>query len=211
MPGVVVWVYYEGNDLVDLNVEAGARWLRAYLKPEHRQLLAERCAVVDSLYARWLDSLIAAGPPRVAQVSRMGALMHDVPRLTMLRGQLRFGVLFPQKESAIGLLPDILARANADVAAWGGKLVVAYVPAYRRYQLWGGDGHRGRAELIRTLRSQRIPLVDLTPVVGAEKDPRALWAHTRGHFNAKGYRLAGKAIARAIDSLRAVPSRAPAP
>jgi hypothetical protein len=199
-PPIVVWVYYEGNDLWDLGRELEREWLVDYLRPEHAQGLASRHPEVDASYRMWIDSLVAAesvvagatSPPPPAWSPR------DIASLTSLRALTRFKVLFPSRGSSLGRLPEVLIRARDDVAAWGGTLFVAYMPAYDRYDALVGEAIAGRRDLVAFADSAGIPLIDIDQALRAAGDPRTLWASPRGHLGPEGYRVAADAIARAV-------------
>ena len=198
-PPVVVWVYYEGNDLWDLSRERERAWLTAYLDPTHAQGLAKHRAEVDAAYRRWVDSLVAAEsfaagatvqPPRWSP--------RDLPSFASLRAITRFAVRFPSRESPLGDLPRVLERARDDVAAWGGTLVLAYMPAYERYDALVGEPIDGKEELEAFAARAEIPFVDLDEALRGTGDPRDLWASPRGHLSAEGYRVAATAIGAAV-------------
>jgi hypothetical protein len=201
-PPIVAWVYYEGNDLPELEEEKRAPWLLDYLDPRHSQALALNRESVDRRYGLWLDSIIGLGP-QDAPEPRLTELLARAPRLWTIRALLRFGVLFPNKHSSLGSLPQILERAKWDVEGWGGRMIVVYIPAYARYAVWAGEGQRGREELLRLVEDLGLPIVDLDPGFRETGDPRDLWTHPQGHLTPAGYRTAAEAMARAIDSLQA--------
>jgi lysophospholipase L1-like esterase len=199
-PRFVVWIYYEGNDLWDLQREAEREWLRAYLDEAHSQRLAESRTAVDPRYRAWIDSLvavesIAAGATRTPPDA---SLLADALHLRSLRRLARFGVLSPTRESPLGLLPDVLLRARDDVAAWGGRLIVAYMPAYERYAAVVGEALPGRRELLSFAETNAIRVIDLHGAFSASGDPKALWTSPQGHLGPDGYAVAARAIAAAL-------------
>jgi lysophospholipase L1-like esterase len=199
-PAVVVWVYYEGNDLWDLAREAQRDWLTAYLEPDHTQSLVANQAEVDGAYRAWIDSLAAAEDVAAGAAAQAlpGWSPRDVVTFTSLRAMWRFKVLVPSREPALGRLPEVLTQARSDVAAWGGRLYVAYMPAYERYDALVGEAVAGRRELTAFADSAGIPFIDLDAALRAAGDPRELWASPRGHLSPEGYRVAADAIADAI-------------
>jgi lysophospholipase L1-like esterase len=200
-PRVVVWIYYEGNDLWDLGREEQRAWLTAYLDPMHRQGLAAHPTEVDAAYRSWIDSLVAVESVHGgAKAPATGWSLRDLPSFASLRAITRFGVRFPSRESALGGLPRVLARAHEDVAGWGGRLFLAYMPAYERYDALVGEPFPGKDELKDFAARSGIPFVDLDEAFRAMGDPRDLWASPRGHLSVEGYRVAAEAIARAVES-----------
>lgn len=201
---VVVWDYYEGNDLTDLRVESGRDWLTAYLDPGYDQRLDAKRPAIDTQYESWLDSLIALGPgPVTGHVEARGPvqLVRDALRLRTLRTLAHFGVHFPRRQSVLGSLPGVLSRANDDVSSRGGRLLLVYIPSYARYDTWFGEGPPGHDELSRFAQEERIPMIDLDSAFRATGDPRSLWSNPRGHLNEAGYEIVAGSIAAALDSL----------
>ena len=201
-PPVVVWVYFEGNDLWDLGRETARPGLRAYLEPGHAQGLVQARASVDARYRAWIDSLVrvesvAAGATRSPD---RPALLEDVLQLRALRRVARFGVPFPSR-APLGILPDVLRRANADVAAWGGRLVLVYMPAYERFATLIGEGVGGRRELLAFAEAEGIPFVDVTNAFAEHGDPRSLWHDAQSHPRPEAYALAAEAIERVLAAL----------
>lgn len=202
-PPVVVWVYFEGNDLWDLGRERERPWLLAYLEPGHAQGLFWAREAVDARYRVWIDSLVhaesvAAGATRPPD--RPG-LLGDVLQLRSLRGVARFGVPFPSR-APLGILPEVLRRANADVAAWGGRLVLVYMPAYERFATLVGEGVGGRRELLAFAEAEDVPVVDVTEAFAESRDPRSLWYSSQSHPRPEAYALAAEAIERGLAGVR---------
>jgi hypothetical protein len=116
-----------------------------------------------------------------------------------LRRLVGFGVPFPTHEENIDLLTEVLIRARDDVDAWGGRLVLAYLPAFERYSPHVGADSTGHKEILRSAVEAGITVVDLDEaLVAATEDPRSLWTGAEGHLNGEGYRVVSEAIARAV-------------
>jgi hypothetical protein len=198
-PAVVAWIYYEGNDLYDLSGETPVGWLRAYLEPGYSQGLADQAESINAQYRVWLDSLmLAVGDGRAEQGNRYVDALTAVPRFRHLRAAARLGVSFPSRASPLGLMPSILMRAKADVEAWGGRLVLVYLPGYARYDVLLGEAHAGKRELLAAARDLGLQVVDLDPVFRASVEPRALWTSASGHLSPAGYELVAGALADAL-------------
>jgi hypothetical protein len=128
--------------------------------------------------------------------------LRDILTMGARRALVPVSVPLPGSGASIGLLPTILARANAEVRGWGGELVVVYMPAYLRYRTVIGDPFPERALVLAELRAQGIRVVDLYERFGQEPNPKALWVTPRSHLTVRGYHLAASAIARSLDSSR---------
>lgn len=200
-PPVVVWLFYEGNDLYDLSRASQRGWLTAYLDPAHSQGLPARQRALDEQYGAWIDSVLAAGPPPPSSSGSNLALIRQSLTLSTLRRLVGFGVIFPSRKSPIGIYPSVLKQGLGDVRTWDGSLILAYLPSYGRYRTVIGEGVPGKREILESARMLGIPVVDLDVAFRSHGDPRSLWAHPRGHLNEDGYALVVAEIGRAIERL----------
>ncbi len=203
-PPYVVWVFYEGNDLIDLAEES--RWpaLTAYLEPGYRLGLPESQAPVD----RWLsDELTRAFEEQeVLEASASPESDADEPirlrevlTLTRLRAALSFGVGFPTPEP-LGSLPEVLEAGVNTVSSWGGRVVFVYLPEYRRYRLLGSQFIEGKDEFMALGERLGVEVLDLTEAFESDVGgPTSLWSHPRGHLSARGYEVAATAVANFVE------------
>lgn len=204
-PRTVLWVYYEGNDLIDLSLEEGDEVLPRYLDAGFTQDLMARQPELDRLIAAHLDSLMASAgdagvgvwsPP--VQPSFLGILRTSL-RMSALRDMLGVGSLVPRKGSSLRSLPAVLAEAKRTVESWDGRLVVAYLPAYRRFHAWIGEAHHGHAEFLAVADSLGLQAVDLVAAFEETGDPKSLWAHPQGHLSPEGYAFVADVLVGRLD------------
>jgi len=206
-PRTVLWVYYEGNDLQDLQLEESDDLLGRYLQPGFSQGLTSRQASIDSLLARYVDSLmVSRGAADVGMlaplaVPRHSEILRGGLRVSALRRVAGVGALVPRRGSSIGSLPQVLEEAKRTAESWGGELVLVYLPGYQRFYSWLGDPFRGRNEVLATAESLGIEMIDLVPAFQKTGDPRGLWAHPRGHLSAEGYSYVADVITKGLATL----------
>lgn len=203
-PRVVVWIYYEANDLSDFEDELASALLRRYLDSAYRADLAAHQATIDGWLIPRLDSAYeearspaaASAPEQAPDRSLLGLL-----KLRRLRGALGFPVAFPEPVP-VGRFADVLRLARDLVAGWGGTTLFVYLPAYARYRFLGGEAMAGRDAVLATADSLGIPLLDLHAYfLATVPDPRDLWVHPNGHLSARGYAVVADAIASRIAPL----------
>ena len=123
-------------------------------------------------------------------------------RFSSLRGLLGIELSLPSPGTKLGRLPEVLARAQADVESWGGQMVFVYLPTQARYRTRLGDVFAGRAEILALAEERGIPVVDLHPVFAGTGDPRAFWRGPTSHLSPEGYRLVSDSIAAAVARIR---------
>lgn len=200
-PLVVHWLFYEGNDLLDLESERKTL-VTGYLDTGYSQLLSERRTVVNTAMKRWADSTLAAyrAPGPVAKARAFITLRKLRTATGLYRGPKQ-----PESRDeteSLELLEQVLRTARDETQSWNGELRLVYLPERRRFNKRTrpvrGENHdpvavhravSGIAERL------GIPIVDASVAFAATRDPRALWNDRRYHYNAAGYRIVADAIA----------------
>ena len=203
-PKRVYWLFYEGNDLVDIKSERETLLLR-YLSPDFNQNLLARRGSVDSAIVRFADSLLSAyQSPTSSQKIESFMLLRKLRTATGLYRSPAFDQGDEKAEAQI--LESVLSLARTDAESWGGELRLVYLPERRRFNRNTapvvGESHDPvvvQQRIRRIVYRLGIPMIDVASVFAAEKDPASLWNARRYHYNAAGYALVAKAI---IDDLR---------
>ena len=198
-PEVVLWVYFEGNDLVgDLQFEMKSKFLMKYLREELSQDLINRQKEIDSNLIEYINEKVLAQE----QVEKKSyRVIHDllgILRLLNLRVKIRFDNSFVDMDADLKpIFGDILRKARDRVVQWGGKLYFVYLPANIRYA--GGHQDLGslysRDDILSLVKGLDIPVIDIhEKVLLNHPDPNALFIRKDAHYNEKGYSLLANAI-----------------
>src|SRR5262249_11818634 len=153
-PKVVLWFYYEGNDLHDLISEGKTALLAPYVKPDYSQHLFNRQPEIDSALLDYISTAKEKSPTSkkleelFKSLQKRGHLLTQFPhtvKLSQLRQKLG---LVDGKESQVSDAPDrelderhaeqvkpildlfdqVLAEAKRSVESWGGRLYFVYLP-----------------------------------------------------------------------------------
>ncbi|MEM7583035.1 MAG: hypothetical protein AAF560_06620 [Acidobacteriota bacterium] len=203
----VFWLYFEGNDLLNLKSERQSQVLMRYLEdPEYSQGLRGRQGELDAFMKRYFDehSQRSSGNEPAAWrqwiVPRV-KLTHLRSRLSLLRTNV--------PEDTVGLLRRVLEQARARVTREGGELVFVYLPAYSRYlsqpasqadrdPLYRDPRYRDpryrdplyRDQVLALVRDLGIPMVDFHQALSETDEPKRFFPlGLAGHYNPSGYRL----------------------
>ena len=210
-PKIVLWFYFEGNDLIDLQGERNSALLKAYLNDGFRQPALARQQEIDGKMLQRVAALRA-----LSQASRARQQQHPlrnviVPFITLqtLRETLRplVGVDRVERERLADLSgPNIeifgrtLARAKERVASWDGELVFVYLPDWTRYSSRQGSPEtRLRDRVLSLTRGLGIRIVDLCPPFEASGDPLSFFPFRRnGHYNEAGHQLVAEEVLKVI-------------
>jgi len=192
-PPDVVWAFFEGNDLSDLELESQVPWLLesldapaiAYPRPEKQRSME---AVVSRL-EQHLDELRPVVP---IEWNRAFAL---------LRTSQALGVHYGRAGGRLDLFERILARAQREVRSWGGTLHLLYMPELDRYHgLLPNAGAMDASKALVTEIADRlaIPVIDAARAFDAQPDPLALFNLSHTHYTAEGARVVADTVAAAL-------------
>jgi len=207
-PKIVLWIYYEGNDMLDLNKEKSAQILTNYLRPGFSQNLIHRQNEIDSMLGKHIsktESILkhahmgigdGAKPSPVNTKSTLQKLLKkqlEILRLKNLRLQIGFD------DPVDPLFTEILAKARNQIEAWGGKLYFVYLPEFLRYatKTKNHSLFRKRGKIIGLVKKLNLPIIDIHDEVFSEHpDPLSLFPFRLPyHYTAETYRMIAKKIA----------------
>lgn len=199
-PPVVLWFFFEGNDIPgDLSVERRSPLLLRYLEePNFRQGLAGKHAALDRALAEHIDRLLAA---RLGGQGTDAGLLQAVISFIGL-AETRSALRLPSVIGApdYSLLKRIMAEAKRTVESWDGRLFVVYLPDFQAVA--GPDGATAdpRHRPVRAIaEGLGLPFVDLWAVIAEHPDAASLYPFRRSnHFNEKGHALVARTVSRAI-------------
>jgi hypothetical protein len=192
----VFWVYFERNDLSDLDRVKNTDVLLEYLKPGFTQKLASRHREIDAATREYLNDRIN---------EKVNGRAVIFPNLRLLLWRIRHTQTDPIKNIDSPMYYDlsvfrkILATAKQLVEKNGGRLVFVYLPEYERFNRevpsapWSGAGMK--TEVLAMVSSLGIDLIDIEPAFLTVEDPVDLFPfRMQGHYNKQGYSIVADEI-----------------
>ena len=189
-PKRVLWIYFEGNDLSELEGEKKLPKLMQYLQDDFSQNLINRQKEIDHILLKYIKTQMTLYKTRWMRLYAVRQLIEPVPE----RRSCGDFILDP-------LLAKILIKAKERTEAWGGKLYFVYLPEFSRYNETVDDHddlHREKSEVIELVRGLNIPVIDIHQEVFTDHpDPLALFppgSNVDSHYAAEGYSEVAKAI-----------------
>jgi hypothetical protein len=196
-PKILLWVYYEGTDLPQLEVEQKSSLLKRYFTDEtFTQNLIVKQPEIDRALTERLDQVLRAESER----ERLPARLVSAIKLSGLRSRLS---LIEEQDEQQEKPPapghdfsGILRKADDRIRGWGGQMYFVYLPSYGRYaQPVDENAYRRRREVLDLVRGLNIPVIDVHQVFAAHPDPLSLFPHRSfGHYTPEGYRLVAEYI-----------------
>jgi lysophospholipase L1-like esterase len=226
-PKVVLWFYFEGNDLKDLRDERHNPLLSRYLTvTDFTQGLLNRQTEIDRVLVDYVETVTEKSwfSVKLEEISdaiaTMGFLstLKNIVKIGEVRQRLSlvYGTTeedSPYTEPAtptradgpqIALLYEILLQAKNLVSSWGGNLYFVYLPAVKRY-VPEEKINAGRPAVLQTANKAGIPVIDMHQTLLAQKDPRSLFTlrlSSYVHYNEEGHRLVAEEVLQAISSTK---------
>jgi hypothetical protein len=198
-PRVVTWLYFEGNDLYDLDREKGSARLLRYLEPGYDQGLLSVQEEVDRELREYVRAMAppSPGPTSAARTPGRERPLYRFLALAQLRGKITL-LTRPRKQATYpydrDLFRRVLVEARDTTMSWGGTLYFVYMTSFQR--LSGSDNvEPHRDEVLRTIRELEIPIIDLHEVFRSHDDPLSFFPYRLpGHYNERGYRAVADAV-----------------
>jgi hypothetical protein len=209
-PEIVLWFYFDENDLVNLDKEKTSQILVNYLKTNFNQNLMNRQDEIDQKVSQFTK--------KEYQRQNFIELSKNL-RLYNLRALLKFDYndrnslgsdensifldeSFEQHDTV--LFEEILLAADRHVSRLGAELYFVYLPSYFRYK-WSHNRHdefNQYSEVLSIIDKLNIPIIDVHKTVFKNhKDPLSLFPlRLNGHYNSEGYKEIAKTIIAEVES-----------
>jgi lysophospholipase L1-like esterase len=218
-PKTVLWFYYEGNDLTDLQTERRSALLRGYLSDGFRQPDLARQQSIDQAILAEIPRLMARERADLENRNRpwptLARGVMTVAKLTRVRDRLApLGATDPEAVATAAdfaganneVFREILRQAKLRVERWNGQLYFVYLPEWSRYTAYRSWGKERRDDVLKLVRSLGIPIIDIDPVFQAHGDPLSLFPFRGvGHYTEAGHRLVAEAVLRDLQLNRRAP------
>ena len=217
-PKVVLWFYYEGNDLINLQDDRKNKLLMRYLKDTFTQnLIALQPEIDQAIRDDIPRQRAAAASSRRATSQGKGVNLGDKFVEFAVLSNLRKRLSLVNSTTAdevknladlagpnLGLFRDILTQVKTSVGAWEGRIYFIYLPDWPRYR--GNELEpvaKQRDSVLALVTSLGIPVIDIHPTFQAQSDPLSLFPFREpGHYTEKGHLLVAEEVMRAISSTR---------
>jgi hypothetical protein len=215
-PPVVLWFYYEGNDLTDLQRERRSPLLKKYLTDDFTQPDLARPNAIDRASVAEIPRLTVAerAVERVHQKNtawrRLRYKLVAFAKLTGVRermGLVDSGDPDEQRRGAdlqtsnMDAFREVLRQAKTRVERWDGQLYFIYLPEWARYNGYMSWGKAHRTDVLSVVRSLDISIIDIDPVFRAHGDPLSLFPfRAQGHYTETGHRLVADEVLRILES-----------
>lgn len=224
-PKVVLWFYYEGNDLgyytanhAKTEYETGGDdgFFLKYLSPDFTQNLIKKQNVIDQFLMKDFQSQTLPSPtPHLTVYMRFKQLIKDYVFMVQLKNNMKaiLEKIDSKKRDDIDLrnFKEILRLVKKTTESWGGKFYFIYLPSWERFYFNNRSDYLSietmlplsiRQEVLTTIKDLGIPLIDIYPVFLQHPDPLSLFPFRYfNHYTEEGYQIVGETILHKIDGI----------
>lgn len=195
-PDIVLWMFYSGNDLQNLESEFESATLRRYLDPDYTQNLVDRQDEVDALWADFVEQHLAESE----EESEAASLSDALPAVLSLRPlRRRIGFTRSSGDGEAPRFEEIVRQLQAEVERLDAKLYFIYIPTYGDFLIGGSSP---REYVLDAVHANGVPVIDFESRLRATGDPLSYYPfRLPGHFTAEGYGLLAEQILEEVPML----------
>jgi hypothetical protein len=184
-PKLIFWIYFEGNDMEDLQSELHSTILKRYFDDEDfTQSLNTKQNEIDSYLEKFVKQnkqAIKFYKPSLSIFNYKGVTLRNVVTLSKLRQRLKLNPLYFNLRK----FKPILEKAKRVVSEWDGRLYFVYLPASWNYSFT----HDDIKDIVNELD---IPFIDIyKDTILPHPNHRIVFG---GHYGAEGYGLVAETI-----------------
>ena len=189
----VLFFFYEGNDLENLNIEKNNKFLIEYFtKKNFIQNLKINQSKIDQLNQLKTIDRIESSHKWFIESEKNLYKIKEFLKLRNVRSI--FLGYFKKEEKDLDLFIKIVKNSKLLAEKKGAKFYFVYLPEISRYKNFYPDDVHGKITAL--LDKNNIPLIDIKKLVfDNEPDPLILFPFRKaGHYNNLGYKKVGNAI-----------------
>ena len=213
-PKQVIYLYFEGNDLEDLNFEKNDEFLIRYLEKDFSINYINRYEEIQKFLAlakiesenrisesNYLDN---SQNLKTNFFNNFKAHLKDIIELNNLKNIIRFSIFKRQVNSYdLNLFYSIIEKMNYETKKWNGTYYFVYVPSWSRYftKFTNKDASlKLKEDVLNELRTRNINIIDLTEFFDNTQNIKKFYPLGYiGHFNSNGYSKIADIIADKIN------------
>ncbi len=195
-PKYLIWVYYSGNDLSELDTEYSS-FYKNYLTKDFHQNLLTRQSEIDDVLNKYLDKNIDFWKENAKIIIKNKKInFKDFYKFRKIRESIGFRHAYEKINFEI--FKKIIKSTNKHVHDWGGELIFVIIPGEERYLnfIHYYDQFYYEEPIKKYLKGEQIRIIDLNKKLIKSKNPRDYY---HGHLNIDGHILLYKEIINAIN------------
>jgi len=215
-PNLVIYFYYEGNDMQDLKEEKETFLINylgnfsqnlIYKNKEIKKFLNQYEDLAYEVYKKEINTYnkyeknLEQNIKKIKEKEKI-EIIKDFFELQKIKN-LIFSKSFFGKKNVIDekLFTDVLIKMNKEVVSWNGKFVIVYLPAWNRfYQKYSFVNFFHKKGIENIIKPLDITYIDMVKEFEKKPDPLNYYPFGLfGHYNAEGYQLVAENLFKKIN------------
>ena len=209
----IIWAFYEGNDLIDLEHELKFKNfdLQNYLKPDFTQDLKNKQSEIDELLELFYLEKQKKQLEKHSKRHKVSIDISGIPgtanrfdfkkfiKLYYVRNTLKLSKFRSRPEIKTKFF-EILNEANIFSKSINSEMIFVYLPRFSRNIKFSNNYEKD--EILKGVKALGIEVLDMDKLVFKKhKDPLSLFPFRRkNHYNNTGYELIANEIANYINN-----------
>jgi hypothetical protein len=200
-PDFVIYMYFEGNDIPDLNWEKNNLLLKKYLDENYSQNLLSRQNEIKTFLLKSSNESIKHLNKRIKiinnakheKISGTKDKFRDYIELSRLKNSIRnIFYFFSDKSFDEDLFFKIINDMDVETQSWGGKFIFVYTFTWSRYFTRFTRSQRYTSKknyILKKLKKDNISTINLTNFFDKQTNKKQYFPlGYLGHYNKKGYK-----------------------
>jgi len=208
-PDFVVYLYFEGNDLNDLNWEKKT-YLLNYLDPNYKINYLKKYNEIEQFLENHQKEIVKEienfdlNDYSKKNRNSFNEILKDLLEISNIKGILRSSFSNSDKKIDLDLFYEVLQSIDYEVRQNGSKLIFVYLPTWSRYYTkFNKDKfiYNKKKEILDYLNKNHIHYIDFEKILSNTKNKENFFPlGFVGHYNSKGYEKISNLIKDSIEN-----------
>ncbi len=186
-----IWLYFEGNDLLELKKEEKNKILEQYLQKNFSQDLINKQTEINEIHYKIIKEAIRDRVKTDNKTSLKNKIISFI-KLYNLRISLGIDSPFSVDDHTLKVFENTIVRSKEIINNFDSKLTFVYLPMYLRYDktLLPKSNLKKKNNVINIIKKHNINYIDLDEIYFSNlKDPlTAFPLKLNGHYTEKVYK-----------------------
>ena len=179
---MTIYLYYEGNDLSNLDLEKKDDLLIKYLDNNFSQKLRLKQKKIDKLLGEKIYQSIENQKKENINETKINLQLKNIRQILGVDNFDAYKKIDPTYKK-------IVSQIKLNVESWDGNLIFVYLPSAKHYNIFYNNKKLKYKKMIEVINDLNIKIIDIhKDVFSLEKNPLENFpANIYGHYNAIGY------------------------
>lgn len=208
-PNKVIWVYYEGNDMANLNNEMKDKTLIKYFQEGFTQNIKGNQAIVDNMIQQYILSELNDKNKQSSDFKKQLQWNTRYLRFYHLRNIIKKVILQSSASKKSTINPKmfkIISIVRDEIDRWGGELIFVYLPEHSRYSdiSINHDTFNNKKDVLLGIESLGIKFIDIHDEMFSQKqNPNEFFPFGLfGHYTEDAYNKISEIISKKINNIK---------